>query len=81
MSFDQVERVRDRLTSERIKAKQHVQLEAEQAGLDEDAVAACVDAAMSAFDDFSDGRSWLTTDAAEQWDDLVASVIQGHAAP
>lgn len=68
----QVEQVRERLSPERTRARAHVQLEAEQAGLD-DTVAACVDAAMSAYDDLGHD--------AEAWEDLVAAVIQGHAAP
>jgi len=73
MKTDQVEAVRQRLDVERTKARDGVRLEAEAAGLDEDTVDACVDAAMSAYDDLGSNE--------EAWEDLVASVIQGHAAP
>lgn len=69
----QVDDVRERLDARRSKAREGVRLEAEAAGLDEDTVAAAVDSAMSAFDDLGENE--------EAWEDLVASVIQGHAAP
>lgn len=71
----QVEAVRDRLDFERRRARDYVRSEAEDAGLDEDTVAACVDAAMSAWGDP------VSAPNDEAWEDLVASVIQGHAAP
>lgn len=70
----QVQAVRERLEDPRRKAaRDGVRLEAEQAGLDENMVEACVDAAMSAYDDLAQDE--------EAWEDLVASVIQGHAMP
>jgi hypothetical protein len=69
----QVNDVRLRLDARRSEARDGVRLEAESAGLDEDTVAACVDAAMSAYEDVHHDE--------EAWEDLVASVIQGHAAP
>lgn len=73
----QVRAVKDRLLDAmdpaRTAAREGVRLEAEDAGLDEDTVAAVVDSAMSAWEDLRDNE--------EAWEDLVASVIQGHAAP
>lgn len=71
---EQVQAVRDRLLDpRRVAARDGVRLEAEDAGLDEDTVAAVVDSAMSAWEDYKDDE--------EGWEDLVASVIQGHAMP
>lgn len=68
----QVEAVKQRLDPRRA-AREGVRLEALDAGLDEDTADACCDAAMSAWEDLRDDE--------EAWEDLVASVIQGHAAP
>lgn len=71
---EQVHAVRERLQDpKRVAARDGVRHEAEQAGLREDMVAACVDAAMSAYDDLGHDE--------EQWEDMVAAVIQGHAMP
>jgi hypothetical protein len=70
----QVQAVRQRLQDpRRTAARDGVRHEAEQAGLSEDMVEAAVDAAMSAYDDLGND--------AEAWEDMVASVIQGHAMP
>jgi len=81
LMLTQVQRVRERLTTERTRARAHAQHAAEQAGLDEDTAAACVDEAMAAFDDMSGGQAWLPLDVAEKWDAQLALAIQRHAAP
>jgi hypothetical protein len=57
----------------REEAREFVRDEALDAGLDEDTADACVDAAMSAYEDLKNDQ--------EAFEDMVASVIQGHAMP
>lgn len=67
------QRMMDAVDPQRTAARNYVRQEAEQAGLDEDMVEACVDSAMSAYDDIGHDT--------KQWEDMVASVVQGHAMP